>query len=140
VTGSLRNHTALIVEEDVGFLLWLGQLLTEAGYRTIPASDSRQAAAFVHEIGVPIHLAVVNFNLKGASSMLRALGATHRDLRIIAIGHPGKENPARVPASAILEKPRSSERVSHEDWQQRIHQAVTDAPPLDLTAVANRSS
>jgi len=140
VTGSLRNHTALIVEEDVGFLLWLGQLLTEAGYRTIPAQGFRQAATFVREIGVPIHLAVVNLGLKGASSMLRALGAAHHDLRIIAIGNPGKEVPAQVPASAILDKPRSSERVSHEDWMQRIHQAVTDAPPLALTAVGNRSS
>ena len=139
MSGPLRNHTALIVEEDVGFLLWLGQLLTDAGYRTIPASSCRQAAIFARTIGVPLQLAVVNTGLPGTTRMLRALGAEHRDLRIIAIVSPGKKAPAKLPASAILEKPRSSEHVSREFWLHRIHHAVADAPPLASAARAGGS-
>jgi len=140
VTAVLRNHTALIVEEDIGFLLWLGDLLTDAGYRTIPSSACRQATKFARELGVPIHLTVANLRMKGATSMLRALGAAHHNLKIIAIGAPESKGPVQVPATAILEKPRGSDIVSREDWIKRINRAVTDAPPLASAATSGRSS
>jgi DNA-binding NtrC family response regulator len=128
VSEPARYHNAVIVEEDVGFLLWLGQLLADAGYRTIPASNCRQAMTHIRELGIPIHLAVLDLKLRGATSMLQTLEAAHRGLRIVVIGDPAGGVPARIPASAILEKPRNWANILRGDWLQRINQALADAP------------
>lgn len=123
-----RYHNAVIVEEDVGFLLWLGQLLADAGYRTIPASNCRQAMTHIRELGIPIHLAVLDLKLRGATSLLRTLEAANRSLRIIVIGDPNGGVSPGVPASAVLERPRTWANISRGDWLRRINQALADAP------------
>ena len=42
-----RGPTILIVDEDVGFVWWLGELFSEFGYRSIPALSCRQALSLV---------------------------------------------------------------------------------------------
>ena len=41
----LGGVTVLIVDEDVGFVFWLGEILTKLGCRAVPALDCTQAVA-----------------------------------------------------------------------------------------------
>src|SRR3989442_1016104 len=42
VPEPLRRSIVLIVDDDLGFVCWLGDILAEAGYQSVPASDSRE--------------------------------------------------------------------------------------------------
>ena len=56
----------LIVDEDVGFLWWLGELFHEAGYRSIPALNSQQALSLAKNVPGGIDLLIVSPGLKGS--------------------------------------------------------------------------
>src|SRR5258708_6666649 len=66
----LGGPTILIVDDDLGFVCWLGEIVTEAGYQAVPALDSLQAAALVNELNLQIDLVVMNPGLPGVSQMI----------------------------------------------------------------------
>ena len=134
------QRTVLMVDEDLGFLLWLGQLFAEIGYRSVPASSCRQAASHLKKLKVNISLVVVNQGLKGARSLLKTLEGDANRIRIILIRNPTATAFVAVPESAILDKPRAWENIARAEWLQRLRQALADAPPLAAAAAAAGSS
>jgi hypothetical protein len=36
--------TVLIIDNDLGFMFWLGQILSEAGYAVLPAKSAPEAS------------------------------------------------------------------------------------------------
>jgi hypothetical protein len=139
VTEPPRHQTVLVVEDDLGFLLWLGQLLTDAGYRVVPASNCRQVMAHIRKLGVSLNLIVVNPSIRGAMRMLEGFAPEKSRIRLILIRDLGMDLPGVGPASATIEKPRSWERISRQEWMQRIRQALTEAPSLaSMAATTSR--
>jgi hypothetical protein len=76
---------ALIVSDDIGLALWIGQLLTEAGCRTIPTLNCQQAVSLTAELNLDPDVVVVDPDLRGASSMLRTLRRTNGRLKIVRL-------------------------------------------------------
>jgi len=134
VTEPPSNRTILIVDEDLGFVLWLGQLIKELGYLSLPASSCRQAASHIEKLNVSVSVAIVNPGLRGSSQLLQALVAVSNRTRIILIRDRGVDIPPGISASATLEKPSSWDRISHEDWLYKVRRALTDAPLLAARA------
>ena len=62
----------LIVDRDLGFLFWLGQLLAEAGYRVLPALTCAEAFSHIKTFGVTIDDVIVEQGLRGASEMVQS--------------------------------------------------------------------
>jgi len=89
--------TVLIVDEELGFLLWLGAVLGEAGYRAVPAKavtdGARMARAF------PPNVLVINPELHGAVKFIITLRTHNPDLKVIALSDPteAQENVIVVP-------------------------------------------
>ena len=52
--------TVLIVDEDLGFVCSLGEILSNQGFQTIPALDSRSAMAIVEELNRQVNLVIVD--------------------------------------------------------------------------------
>jgi len=78
--------TVLIVDEDLGFVFWLGRLLNETGYQAWPARSGDEAAALLNEIGVAVDLLVINPNTAGAAAFVEDQ-RRFADFKTIAI-HP----------------------------------------------------
>ena len=79
---TLDTPTVLIVDEDLGFIFWLRDIVTEAGCLCIPALNSLQAISFVRELKVEIDLLIVKPSLAGVSEMIQTLNNAHIHSRL----------------------------------------------------------
>ena len=52
MTETLSGPTVLIVDKDLGFLWWLGEIFSEAGYDVAPALDCKQAFSLTTELNL----------------------------------------------------------------------------------------
>jgi hypothetical protein len=127
VTEPLRSQTVLIVEEDLGFILWLGQVLTDAGYKAVPALSCQQAFFHIRHFNVDVDAVFANRALSGISNLLQTLGRTNARLRIILINDPDIDTSrAMIPAHAILEKPADGRNISRKEWLEKVKTALTE--------------
>ena len=120
MSGCQGAHTVLIVDDDVGFIWWLGETFTEAGYRAIPALNPSQAVTFLAALHEEINLLVVNGSLAGVGRFVKALTASRHDLQVILIQD---DRTAKAPSfryKATLTRPSGWEPVSREDWLRKL--------------------
>ena len=88
-------ETILIIDNDLGFLMWLGLSLASRGYLTIPATSCQNALSLVDELQPPtIDLVMINRALPGASDLVSALRSQHGSLKVMSI-----EDQVRAPQS-----------------------------------------
>jgi hypothetical protein len=121
VSGPSGAHTLLVVDNDVGFVWWLGEIFTEAGYRAVPALHCSQALAAVKKFHLQIDLLVVNPALTGVLRLVNSLERPGRDLRIVLIreGPIGLKYPG-FRYDATLTRPSGWEPVSRTDWLRKL--------------------
>jgi hypothetical protein len=125
----------LIVDRDLGFLLWLGQSLAEAGYRVLPALSCAEAFSRGKTFGVTIDDVIVEQGLPGASEMLQKLARVNNSLRVIFIGNPAIHIPATIPADMTIQRPRSGEPLSPEKWLMTLETVLSSSPCKTLGCV-----
>ena len=125
----------LIIDQDLGFLMWLGELFTELGCQTVPALHCRQAVELARQLQLPISTLVVNPDLPGAAKTIKTLVASNPDARVVLIrdagaapkstgvGAPNQANaPTIVPL--ILERPSPGEPISRQVWLARVRKVL----------------
>jgi hypothetical protein len=87
MTGATKN--ILIVDNDPGFMFWLGAVLVGAGYQPWPACSPSDAISVVnHKPLAPLHLLIVNASLPGVSKLIAHCRRTQPHLGVIALGPP----------------------------------------------------
>jgi hypothetical protein len=134
VTATSRSPLALIVDHDVGFLMWLGDVFSQLGCQALPALHCRQALALTKRLELSITTLVLNPELAGAARMVQALLGVNPGLRVVLIcdaaAHPhpnnghGHTNPAGIPASFTLQRPSPWEPVSRREWEARVRKIL----------------
>jgi len=114
-------HTLLVVDNDVGFVWWLGEIFTEAGYHVVPALNCSQALTAIKKFHLQINLLVVNPALIGAVRLVTSLECTRYDLRIVLIreGPIGLKYPG-FRYDAALTRPSGWEPISRTDWLRKL--------------------
>ena len=75
----------LIVDNDLGFLVWLGLALAKQGFVTIPAMGAEAAQQAVEDLSLTIDLVIVNFEIQEAMEFIRRLKRSSENLKVIAI-------------------------------------------------------
>jgi DNA-binding response OmpR family regulator len=123
VTPSSGPPTALIVDEDVGFIWWLGEIFNEVGYQAVPALSARQAVALFEETKFVVDLVVVNPGLPGVWDMLETLSRS-RPPAVVLIENPEAVSIAGIRALATLERPSGWEPVSRAEWLRKVRRVV----------------
>jgi DNA-binding NtrC family response regulator len=118
------SPTALIVDDDIGFILWLGEILTESGYQTVPALDWRQAKSLIKDLTLRVDVLVVNPKLRGAAQAIKMLRAEHPRLRVVLIHDPSAPVPALDTNDATLERPSAWEPISRPLWVTKIRKLL----------------
>lgn len=125
-------HTVLIVDDDLGFVWWLGETFTEIGYRAIPALNPSQASEFLTKLREEINLLVVNGSIAGVGRLVKSLAGSQPDLKVILIQDGRTSKTPSFGYKASLTRPSSWEAVSREDWLRKLRSLLKQleaAPP-----------
>jgi hypothetical protein len=114
-----RKPAALIVDDDLGFVYWLGAMFALSGCDVVPALSCRRAVSVVSTLGLEVDLIVVNPALIGVPKMLQKLSRVHRPKTVI-IRDPGVEGDVPIPADATLDRPDIGSSMLRTEWVERI--------------------
>ena len=106
MTELLGGVTALIVDKDLGFAFWLGEIFIEAGCPAVPALDCQQAVSVTTEL-----------NLKCGGRESELIGGLRYDMHVAKFKlepqnhcHPGQACSGHSYDAAILQRPSGRER------------------------------
>ena len=118
-----RGPTILIVDEDVGFVWWLGELFSEFGYRSIPALSCRQALSLVRQNPTPVQLLVIDPSLRGVARLIQVLRSMQPP-KIVLIQESGLREIPGLGVVAALERPSGWAPLSRAEWRQRVQRLL----------------
>ncbi len=118
-----RPPTILIVDEDVGFVWWLGELFSEFGYWCIPALSCAQALSLVRKSTRPVHVLVIDPSLRSATRLIQVLRSIQAP-KIVLIEEAGMRETPGFGVAATLERPSGWAPLSRTDWRQRVQRLL----------------
>lgn len=110
---TLDTPTVLIVDENLGFLFWLGDIVTETGCLSVPALNSLQAIFFVRELKVEIDLLIVNPTLAGVSEMIQTINNAQHSFQIVSSADRTLGSASSIYAEAARQR-----------WLEKVHQSL----------------
>jgi len=115
-------NTVLIVATDLGFALWLGQALDQAGYNALPAVSATGAMAVVAHLGVKVDLVVIEATMTDADCLLSFLRRDRPRLTVIALLDESKDGRIAIPKADLAEyKPAYINDDARRDWLSTVH-------------------
>jgi DNA-binding response OmpR family regulator len=120
----LNRPIVLIVDDDLGFVCWLGEIFNEVGYQAIPALTSHQAVSLTKELNLEIGLVVINPELSGMPEMIQNLSSV-RPPRIIIIRDRTAEAVGTIQGSAVLERSSPEDPISRKEWLEKVRKALS---------------
>jgi hypothetical protein len=126
---------ALIIDHDLGFLLWLGDLCDQLGWQTVPALHCRQALAWLERFALPVAVLVVNPELRGAKRAVTLISAANPDVRVVLVCDSGVPRTARrtpprltgqggIQARYRLRRPSPGEPISRIEWLENVRRTL----------------
>lgn len=118
---------ALIVDDDVGFTFWLGEMLTESGYQSFPALTCTQALNFIRQWSLAIDVLVLNPQLRGAVRFVKILARMFPGLRVVFILDPAERAAIAGDQEAVVERPEPYEPISRAVWIAKIRKVLMRA-------------
>ena len=110
--------TVLMMDEELGFLLWLGAILGEAGYRALPAKTVIDAARMARVF--PPNVLVINPELLGAAQLIVTLRAHNPDLKVIALAEPS----VQLENVIVLPRPTEITAETGNQWLKTIENVL----------------
>ena len=119
--------TVLIVDSDLGFVAFLSQSLTHAGYMTLPAIASQNALPLLDELENPkVDLLMVNFSLSSTAALAAALKEKNPLLKVISLEDPRGSPVSNITANASLRKSSPDDFKANEYWRSTVNQILSE--------------
>jgi DNA-binding NtrC family response regulator len=120
--------TVLIIDPDLGFVFWLGQILLSNGYDAFPAKGVPEANTLLGELGVEVHLLIINSSLAGAPNLVDELRRSTADLKVLVVAGDAASHIRQIPSpDAILRKPLHTDRVASSVWLRSVEELFARA-------------
>jgi hypothetical protein len=120
-----RAPVVLIVDEDLGFVWWLGQIFSQAGCQVVPALNSEQTVSITRDLNLKVDVIVVNPELVGISELIQGLSSARRP-KIVAIRNQDTGVRGTVHSHATVERPSGWGPVSQQEWLGCARELVKD--------------
>ena len=114
----------LIVDGDLGFTFWLGQVLDAASYLALPAKSPADAALLVLQLDLRVDVLVINLALAGAIDFIAALHRSQTHIRVVGILNDPMQVVSVPGVHATHAKPLVPDRVAQAEWLQCIEQVM----------------
>ena len=129
-TAPMPIKTVLILDRDLGFVFWLGHVLTQAGYQALPANSCEAASKLITELKLGVDLAIVSYSLPGTGPFIRALRHSRENLKVIAVLEAGEKPDSAFPGvDATQRRPGLASKAASTEWLDAIQGVLagTDA-------------
>jgi hypothetical protein len=122
--GASLLKTVLIVDDDLGFVFWLGHALDTLSYSALPAKSVPDAAMLVMQLDLRVDLLIINPTLTGAADFISALHRSQKDARAIGIlSHPSQI--VNIPGiSATQSKPTVFDQSAKASWLECVEDVL----------------
>jgi DNA-binding NtrC family response regulator len=124
VTTGSGFPVVLIVDDDMGFVMWLGEVFTEVGCQTLPALRCRQGLLLAKQFDLRIDALVLNPKLPGAERLVKVLSDAQPALRIALIQDHGH---SAAVSRTSLERPCPWDPISRDEWVAKARRLVFGA-------------
>jgi DNA-binding response OmpR family regulator len=121
---AVQLKTVLNIDEDLGFVFWLGHLLNNAGYQVWPARNGEDAAALMEELGADLDLLIIDPNLRGAAAFMETQRSS-RDFHTIALERPDDWVRPVDGVDIALTKPPHPDELSGLEWITVIQNLIS---------------
>jgi len=127
MTFSPAPPTVWIIDDDLGFVWWLGEIFIQARCQPFPALTCEQALSLMTKLKVGADLIVINPHLRGVSAMLDTFNRSNRNLKIVALRNPSEPQAADAISEITLERPSRTDRMSPPEWLKKIRKLLKQA-------------
>lgn len=111
----------LIVDRDLGFVFWLGQILDATGYVAIPAKGIAEAAEIVAMLRLQIDVLVAAPAERGLRNFVEKLRFNSPDLHRVNLASEGSSALVRSPEGVWKRKTRQRDEAAKAEWLELIH-------------------
>ena len=118
--------TVWIVDHDLGFVWWLGEIFIEAGCRALPALSCEQALSLMKTFDLGIDLLVLNPRLPDAPKMLQIITSAHPNFKIVLIGKASLVLTTAIRPHANLEPPSGCDSISRPEWLKKVRKLLKE--------------
>jgi len=122
----LSVKTVLIVDADLGFVFWLGQVLRVAGYAVLPAQSVPGAAALLAECNLAVDVLIVEPSLPGASDLVAALRHDRENVKVVAVSEGAAPDGSQLEADAACEKPVETSEECLFEWTRMMRRTLVE--------------
>jgi hypothetical protein len=130
VTEPARKPLVLIVDEDLGYVWWLGELFSEAGCQVVPALSPYETDSITQELDRPVDVIVVNPELAGVSEMIQNLSRSQAP-KVVVIRDQDQRDSGLF-AHATLNRPSSASQLSQQNWLGSVKRLVKELQAMRL--------
>ena len=110
----------LIVEDDLGFVFWLGSALVAAGYQPWPACSASDATKLIEKAGVRIDLLIADPSTPGISKLVGTLRRSKVHLKVIALGAESKTKLTGINAWHSKPGPMQEPAEQQQEWLEAV--------------------
>jgi hypothetical protein len=107
----------LIVDRDLGFVLWLGHILNARGTTALPATKIADASELVSLLNLRVDVLIASPGEEGFREFAAKLRARSPDLQVVGLG--GEEDPAWIetfPDAVWRDKPQCGDEATRLEW------------------------
>jgi response regulator RpfG family c-di-GMP phosphodiesterase len=124
--GHPHLEKVLILDDDLGFVFWLGHLLDATGYSALPAKSVPDAALLLLQLDAKIDLVVINLALAGAIDFLAALHRSQRDIRVVGILDDPVEATGLRGVNTVRSRPSVLNEPAKVEWLQCVQHILAN--------------
>jgi two-component system, cell cycle sensor histidine kinase and response regulator CckA len=123
-------RTILLVDDDPLFMREAGNMLTDAGYRVVQASDGLRAVRLIEEMREGIDLAIVDLAIPGVNGfeLIGCISRRPNSIKVLATSGVYQdlqlESTTALGAHAAIRKPRSPQSLPRSQWLGTVQKLI----------------
>jgi DNA-binding NtrC family response regulator len=119
------TEAILVVNADLGFVIWAGEALSKAGYTPWPAKTVADAQKWIEEPAFGFRLLLIDLALSGAADLIQTVRERYPGLKIVAVGTDSKN----AIADAVISKPTNfDDPKTVQEWAGAVAQLLSEHP------------
>jgi hypothetical protein len=116
-----KTKNILIVDPDLGFVFWLGQLLYSSGsHQVLPAKSVTDAKVLIARLNVEVDLLVIGHTLEDSEHLVDNLRRSRNELPVIYLFGESEELPSSTGADAYFRKLSRFDSASEGIWLEMV--------------------
>jgi len=116
--------TVVIIDNDLGFVFWLGHLLDQHEYVALPARSVPDAALLILQLDLQLDLLIINPDLMGGLDFISAVRRPNRDVRVIAVIDDPEKPLAIHGLDGVVPKAKVLDEATQAEWIDCVQQVL----------------